>query len=281
MGLGTVCIYQGRRLTAANAYLGRRPDNLDVVPNAQVAKVLFDGVRAIGVQTIEGALYNCKYEVVLSDGALNSPQLLMLSGIGPAADLKAHGIEIVCDHAMVGKNLQDHCFSSVGVVVENSEKLSAESQSPSPMGWFKLPGTEDSPECGSIPARVRAHRQKETIPDIEIATVSEYLVQRWGLIDIVQHIPDSLVGHVHHPGTQFVGAMCIVMNQQSQGTVELQSDDPKCPPRIDPVLLRHEFDRRMMIDGLRETKRLLFTPVFLEKMVKSYFRTMILTRRFG
>lgn len=164
-------------MTAANAYLDRRPDNLDVVPNAQVAKVLFDGTRAIGLQTIEGALYNCKYEVVLSDGALNSPQLLMLSGIGPATDLKAHGIRIVCDHAMVCKNLQDHCFSSVGVVLENSEELGAESQSPSPMGWFKLPGMEDSPECGSIPARVRAHRQKETVPDIEIATVSEYLAR--------------------------------------------------------------------------------------------------------
>lgn len=61
------------------------------------------------------------------------------------------------------------------------------------------------------------------------------------------------------------------MNPQSQGTVELQSDDPTCPPRIDPGLLRHEFDRRMMIDGLRETRRLLSNPVSLKKTVKSYF----------
>ncbi len=109
---------QGRRVSAASAYikpaLGRQ--NLDVRQNAQVTRVVFEGKRAVGVEihTPDGPqLVRARKEVVLSGGTYNSPHLLLLSGIGPAAQLKDHGITVVHDSAGVGRNLQEHPTASL------------------------------------------------------------------------------------------------------------------------------------------------------------------------
>jgi choline dehydrogenase len=105
-------VYRGRRWSASNAYLrpAMRRSNLDVVTRALATKVRFDGDRATGVEfvhrgrrrTVEAG------EVILCGGAINSPQLLQLSGVGNAADLRALGIDVVADLPGVGENLQDH-----------------------------------------------------------------------------------------------------------------------------------------------------------------------------
>jgi choline dehydrogenase-like flavoprotein len=170
MGMGTVSIYKGQRLTGASTYLSDDPpDNLAIKSNALVARVLFEGEKAVGVETVAGEVYQSKLEVVLAEGALNTPQTLMLSGVGPAEELRAHGIKPLIDLPLVGRNLQDHCFSAVGVVLDRAP--SNVSQSPSPMGWFKLSQLSDTPECQLLPEQAREHRLKGTVPDIEIATV--------------------------------------------------------------------------------------------------------------
>jgi len=103
----------GRRCSAAVAFLkpALKRGNITLLTNASVLNVLFDGDRAIGIRLLhkgcEQRVY-CEREVVLSGGAINSPQLLLLSGIGPADHLKQHGIDVLADSAEVGKNLQDH-----------------------------------------------------------------------------------------------------------------------------------------------------------------------------
>jgi choline dehydrogenase-like flavoprotein len=91
MGMGAACMYQGARTTAA-AYLENAPSNLTVAVNSTVAKVILSGKKAKGIKTIDSKEYHAKKDVILSGGALNSPQLLMLSGIGPADELQKHGI---------------------------------------------------------------------------------------------------------------------------------------------------------------------------------------------
>jgi choline dehydrogenase len=104
---------EGRRWSAANAYLKpamKRP-NLTVRTHAQVSKVEFDGKQATGVRYGRGGqetVARARREVILAGGAINSPQLLKLSGVGPAAELARHGIDLVCDRPGVGENLQDH-----------------------------------------------------------------------------------------------------------------------------------------------------------------------------
>ena len=104
---------EGRRWSAANAYLKpiRHRNNLEVRTHSVASKVRFEGRRATGVDYVRrGAAMSAeaRREVILCGGAINSPHLLKLSGVGPAAELKAHGIAVVCDRPGVGENLQDH-----------------------------------------------------------------------------------------------------------------------------------------------------------------------------
>jgi choline dehydrogenase-like flavoprotein len=155
-------MYQGSR-TTASAYLENAPPNLTIKVNSPVAKVLMSGRKATGVRTIAGGDFYAKYDIILSCGALNSPQLLMLSGIGPVVELKKHGISIIQDLPNVGKNLQDHCFATATLLQHpgTNERSEFEGMSPEemaatraqhakdktgimssmycsvPMGWFK------------------------------------------------------------------------------------------------------------------------------------------------
>jgi choline dehydrogenase len=101
---------RGARWSAARAYLANPPANLDIVTGAEVQRVDFDGKRAVGVTYQRGgATVTARArETILSAGALATPKLLMLSGIGPAADLKGHGIEVLHDAPGVGANLTEH-----------------------------------------------------------------------------------------------------------------------------------------------------------------------------
>lgn len=102
-------VYKGRRWSAANAYLrpALKHDNCNLM-NGLVEKVIIKDGRATGVALSGGKTVTAKREVILAASSINSPKILMLSGIGPAAHLKEHGIEVVVDRAGVGQNLQDH-----------------------------------------------------------------------------------------------------------------------------------------------------------------------------
>jgi choline dehydrogenase-like flavoprotein len=174
MGMGSVCIYEGKRLTASSAYLAHPPSNLTVLPNSPVANVIFNGKTATGVKTIDGRTFYATKEVIISGGALNTPQILMLSGIGPQHELEKHGIPVIHDLPMLGQNLQDHCSSSVGIAMkrEANNPSSGHSQIPAPMGWFKLPKLQTSEEYSTLTNRMKSFLQKPTIPAFEVATVN-------------------------------------------------------------------------------------------------------------
>src|SRR5688572_7725292 len=116
-GAGVVQVTQrrGRRWSAADAFLHPVADrpNLEVRTGAQVARIVIEGDRATGVQTLDGNVERAAREVVVCGGAYNSPQLLMLSGIGPADHLREVGIEPCLDHPHVGRHLQDHPLATL------------------------------------------------------------------------------------------------------------------------------------------------------------------------
>lgn len=187
MGMGTVCISRGIRATSSSAYLSRPPPNLRILPDAPVARVLFEGKRAVGVETTDTRRFTAKREVILCGGALNTPQILMLSGIGAAHELNQNGIPLVHDSPMVGKNLQDHCFAAAGLVLrkDSDQGLGPGSQSPTPMGWFQLPSVTSSEEYQELPDRVKRHMNKPTVPHMEIASVRPVLqITRRPLIQV-------------------------------------------------------------------------------------------------
>lgn len=173
MGMSNVCIYEGKRITSASSYLADRPGNLTILTDSGVASILFEGKRAVGVQTIDGRIFSARKEVIISGGALNTPQILMLSGVGPSGELAKHGIPIVHELPMLGKTLQDHCFSTVGVILKNKspDQVLPHLQSPTPMGWFKLPNILASKEYKALPLAKKQFLQAPTVPYFELATV--------------------------------------------------------------------------------------------------------------
>ncbi|KAL5117207.1 hypothetical protein ACEQ8H_004896 [Pleosporales sp. CAS-2024a] len=255
MGMGSVCIANGVRATSSSAYLSQPPPNLKIIVNTPTARVLFHQNRALGVEAIDGRRFLARKEVILSAGTVNTPQILKLSGIGPARELKTHGIPLVHELPNVGENLRDHCFSTVGIVLQKDTSLprGPENQSPTPMGWFKLPSVEASSEFQQLPPHVKQHMQKPTVPAMEIAT----------------HAPSSFLAYTPGPSESFLGAICLIMNPQSKGSITLQSADPATPPLINPSFLTHPFDRRALIDGLREVMRIQRAPVFAARTLKT------------
>lgn len=147
-------------------YLSNRPNNLKIATNAAVCRVLLDGKRAIGVETVNGRKHYARKEVMLSAGALNTPQILLLSGIGPRDELKKHDIKMLHDLPQLAKNLQDHCFSPVGIVMRDDGRISDEKQSPTPMGWFKLGFVLASEEYETLSQPMKDFLNAPTVPRI-------------------------------------------------------------------------------------------------------------------
>lgn len=173
LGMGSINCYRGKRITAA-AYLEDPPSNLTVMTGSMIAKVILHGKTAKGVATEDGRVLYCRSEVIICGGTLNSPQLLLLSGIGPRDELDRHSIPVQFELPMVGKNLRDHCFSGVGVVVKHGPEFYEEETQlcPSPMAFLKSEAARNSPEYQALPVHVQRHLQASTVPDFEIATVS-------------------------------------------------------------------------------------------------------------
>ena len=194
MGMGAATMYQGRRTTAAS-YLSNAPPNLTIAVDSTVAKVLMSGKKATGIKTIDRREYCAKKDVVLSGGPLNSPQLLMLSGIGPADELQKHGIPIVHDLPDVGKHLQDHCFATATLLQQpgTNDRHAFESDAQAvaaaraqyakdrsglmshmncgtPMGWFKNDKILETEQFRALDRHIQEHMRKPTVPMWEIVT---------------------------------------------------------------------------------------------------------------
>jgi choline dehydrogenase-like flavoprotein len=226
----------------------KRP-NLTVLSETLARRILFDRGRATGLeieQAGERRVLQARREVVLCGGAINSPQLLMLSGIGPAAHLRDKGIEVLCDLPGVGAHLQDH--PTVHVAMENP---SAESYALSPRTYGRILLSplryllrrdgmlaSNVAECGGFLCTDGSGR-----PDIQIT----FLV---GLKANARVIP-SEHGYM---------ALIQLLRPKSEGSVRLASSDPRDKPVIDPNFFADPYDMRTLIAGFREARRIFAQP---------------------
>jgi choline dehydrogenase-like flavoprotein len=251
-GLGIYQVTQknGERWSAARAYIEpnlSRP-NLKVVTGAQARKIRFEGKRATGVEfSRDGKIefVSARREIILSSGAFQSPQLLMLSGIGNAADLKNFGIDVVHDSPGVGRNLQDHidfAFSyrsksldNFGVSFAGFRRLWKE------IGRYRREGrgmiTSNIAECGGF---------LKTDPNLEVPDIQLHFSM--GMAD--NH------GRTRHLGHGFGCHICL-LRPKSHGSVTLNSADPLTPPRIDPRFYDHPDDLEVMVKGFKITRRIM------------------------
>jgi choline dehydrogenase len=241
---------RGRRWSAADAYLRpalRRP-NLTVTTGAQVTRVLFDDRRAVGIAYRQGAeekIARCAREVILSSGAVNSPQLLLLSGVGPLDELAKHRIKPAHELPGVGLNLQDHPVVTCLVEAVHPTTLYAAETAGNFARYLLLRRgmlTSNAAEaaafihsCPGLPA-----------PDLELI-FAPGLFQNEGLT------PASAHGFT---------IMAVALQPHSAGAVRLRSADPLAKPEIDPGYLSDPAgnDLRVLAAGLELARRIVSMP---------------------
>ncbi len=255
-GIGT---YQntakgGMRMSAARAFIGpaKGRRNLTIAKNAQAARILFDGKVATGVEYIQRGVRkkaHARCEVILSAGAINSPQLLQLSGIGPADLLRSRGIEVVHASEGVGRNLQDH----LGIDFIYKSRVPTLNDQLHTMRGKLLQGvryvlTRRGPlslgvnQAGGF---VKS-RSELTRPNLQLffAPVS-YTKAPPGKRPLMN--PDPFSGFLL--GSQ-------PLRPTSRGHLEIRSSDPTTPPAIYPNYLSTDIDIQDMIDGSKIVRRI-------------------------
>jgi choline dehydrogenase-like flavoprotein len=259
-GAGFYYAYQkdGTRCSNARAYLepatGR--SNLTVRSSAQVTRVLLEGTRATGVEyrdTKGLTQVHAGREVVLCGGAFNSPQLLMLSGIGPREELSGHGIEV--RHALegVGQNLQDHIDVFVRVSARSRQSISMH-----PSYWLKglwgllqyLSGrrgvlSSNGAEAGGF---IRS-RPEEPIPDLQLH-FAPMLYDDHG-----RDLKTAMSGYGY-------AVMIYGLRPSSRGRVGLHSADPFAAPLIDPNYMADSADVERLVRGVHLVRKILAQPAF-------------------
>jgi choline dehydrogenase len=244
---------QGRRCSTAVGYLRpalRRP-NLRVVTEAPVDRIVFEGTRAAGVQfrrAGETQLARAAREVILCGGAVNSPQLLMLSGIGPQEHLGEFGIPVVRHVPGVGQNLQDHYSAPVKLkcalpVTVNDVMLSSARKLKAGLQYYAM--HKGPLAMISSPAALFARTRPELAsPDVKIS-ISPFSAER---------PQDGL-----HPWSGFT-MIAYQLRPDSRGRIRLRSADPNAPPAVYPNYLSAELDQQTIVAGLKLCRQLLANP---------------------
>lgn len=245
-----------KRCSAAGAYLHPvlNRKNLSTKENVTVDKIVFDGKKAVAVEFVrDGAHHQVRAnrEVILSAGSLNSPQILMRSGIGAKEDITPHGIGMKHELRGVGQNLQDHLG-----VISQFECTKPVTLHRSAVWWrmlfagvqYLVMGTGDAsypPTAGG--AFIKSHSDK-AIPDMQLHYVSAAMQDSHGRGGI----------NPNH------GFSCIVYGcrPQSRGHLTLKSADPSDAPVLHPNYLSAEQDIVDLRNGFRETRRIFMQPAF-------------------
>jgi choline dehydrogenase len=257
-GLYQITTRNGLRVSAATAYLHpahRRP-NLRVLPNAHATRVLFDGNRAVGIEYVQGDrtyVVRAAREVILSAGAVNSPQLLQLSGVGPAGLLRQHAVEVIADLPAVGRNLQDH----LGIDHVFRSRLPTLNNQLAP--WYgKLWAGAKYILLRRGPLSLSVNQGGGFVRATDC--VSRPSIQLYfSPVSYIKAPPGKrpLMSPDPYPGFLLGLSVC---RPESRGYLQIRSPDPFAPPEIHPRYLSTAHDLREMLDGVRLLRRLAATP---------------------
>ncbi len=240
----------GRRCSTAVGYLkeARRRPNLKVVTNALASRILFEGRRAVGVEYRRGDTVHTAHagrEVILAGGAFNSPQLLQLSGIGPAALLQSLGIGVVADMPGVGADLQDHLqvrmqYRCTEPITMNDVINSWRHRIGAGMRYALFRKGLLTIGAGYAGGFFRSNEQVAT-PDVQV----HFII-----------FSGEASGAALHPFPGFIASIC-QLRPESRGFVRIKSADPAQAPAIQPLYLTSALDRDTVVDGLKLLRRIM------------------------
>jgi choline dehydrogenase-like flavoprotein len=258
VGIYQVTQHNGERWSAARGYL--RPHmspntnarkNLSVMTHTKVQRILFDGKRAVGIEVNQGGQVKrlqARREVILSAGALLSPQLLMLSGVGDAAALQQLGLPVVHHLPGVGANLQDHPDYTFGYLTDSLDAVGISLKGG--MRTLREIGRYRRERRGMITSNfAEGGGFLKTRPELAVPNVQLHFV----VALVKNHARDLGLGH---------GLSCHVclLRPASRGSVKLASREVGAAPLIDPAFLQDAGDVQQLIEGFRLTRELMRAP---------------------
>jgi choline dehydrogenase len=258
LGVGAYQLSIGRRWreSSANAFLHpiRSRPNLTIATRAQATRIVFSGSRATGVewrrdgktQTAQADL-----EVILSAGALQSPQLLQLSGIGPGDLLRQHGIKVIVDANGVGGNLQDHYQARTIVRLKQPHSLNDAVRNPFRLAsmafeWLIKGSGPLTVGAGQVGGAACTQFAQDGRPDIQFN---------------VMPLSVDAPGEPLHKYSGFTASVW-QCRPTSRGRIEIKSADPLLPPRITPNYLAEEIDRKTLVAGIKVLREIYRQPAF-------------------
>jgi choline dehydrogenase len=253
----------GRRCSAAVAYLNpvKSRENLQIITHAQVEKVVIEGKRATSViysdRSGKKHTVTARKEIVLSGGTINSPQLLMLSGIGEAVQLAENGIEVVQDLPGVGKNMQDHLQARL-VYKCNEPTLNDEvgtlfGQAKIGLKYLMFRAGPMTMAASLATGFVKTREDVET-PDIQFH---------------VQPLSAENPGKGADKFSAFTMSVC-QLRPESRGEIRLQGNDPKAYPKIIPNYLATETDCRTVVAGVNIARKIARYAPLTSKISQEY-----------
>jgi choline dehydrogenase len=257
----------GRRWSTAVGYLkeARRRPNLTVVTDALASRILFSGRRAIGVEYRQGQKHgttthtaHASGEVIVCGGAFNSPQLLQLSGLGPAELLRQHGIEVIADLPGVGADLQDHL--QIRVLYRCTEPITMNDVI---NDWRYR-----------YAAGLRYLLSRKGLLTIGAGYAGAFLRTRPELAtpDVQLHFlifSADAAGATLHPFSGFMASVC-QLRPESRGFVRIKSREPSQAPAIQPRYLSARADCDCVIDGMKLLRRVMGQPVMQKYIAEEY-----------
>jgi choline dehydrogenase len=241
-GAGLVRVHQrkGLRCTAADAWLkpAHDRDNLEIATEAHVLGIDFDGRRAAGVR-YTGGQAEVAGELILSGGTIGSPQLLLLSGVGPSDELRAHGIEVVHDQPEVGRNLRDHAMA-IGLWEASVKDSLFAAEKPIQLVKLLLQRRGLLTSNVGEAAVFAKSRPGLSAPDLEL------------IFAPVLYLEEGLTPPDAHGFS--IAAVCL--QPRSVGRLALRSADPFEMPDIDPAFLSDPGDVRVLGEGVEQARRI-------------------------
>ena len=245
------------RYSSATAFLkpAIKRGNVTVKTNALVSKVLFRGNKAIGVEWLENNELKKAYserEVILSSGSLQSPQILQLSGIGPAELLKKHGIPVIFDSPEVGENLQDHYqVRSIVKLIDNKGSVNNESRNPLRLiewglKWLLFGSGPLTCGAGQVGGAACSKYAKNGRPDLQF--------------NVMPLSVDKPGEPLHnYPGFTASVWQC---HPKSRGSLRIKTTDPKEQAEIRPEYLSEKIDRDVTVEGIKMIRDIFNQPSF-------------------
>jgi choline dehydrogenase len=248
VSLSPVTQKNGQRWSAADAYLKpaiKRP-NLTVLTRAQVQRILFDGRRAVGVEFTQAGQRRTEHarrEILLCGGAVNSPQLLLLSGVGPGRHLQEMGIPVLHDLPGVGHNLQDHPAVAVTAHCTQPVTLAGAEKLTHIVNYLLFKKGPLTSNVGEAMAFVKTRPELEA-PDVELIFLPVFFMYHGFL---------NPAGHGFSVGV-------ILLRPESRGYLQLQSTDPLAPLHIQPNTFSCAQDLAPVVAGIRLARRIMAAP---------------------